>query len=157
MQTPSGTTATTTTATNVTAQLLPSKVIPPVTGGESGGSGTVTITLHVTKDASGKTTTATADFHATVNGFPVDSLFTAAHVHRGDAACSAPCPVVIDTTAITAPGVLFATRSGSIDKLGVTVNPATLADELLSNPSAFYFDVHTASNQNGVARGQLAK
>jgi hypothetical protein len=140
-----------------TATLLPASVVPRVTGGEETGRGAVTITLRVTANNSGVVTSATADFRATVNDFPFDSLFQAAHVHRGNAACQSPCPVVIDTTAITAPGVLFATRAGVIEKNGVALNPPGLATEMLNTPGDFYFDIHTAANQNGAARGQHIK
>jgi hypothetical protein len=33
----------------------------------------------------------------------------------------------------------------------------TQADGLLANPSAFYFNIHTAANTGGVARGQLTR
>jgi hypothetical protein len=45
------------------------------------------------------------------------------------------------------------TNRGRVDDL----SPLSLADELINNPGRFFFDVHTASNANGVARGRLAR
>ena len=45
--------------------------------------------------------------------------------------------------------------SGSITKNGINV-PADRAAAILSNPSAHYFNVHTALNPDGAIRGQLS-
>ena len=150
------TTAPTTTAAKptFTAQLLPSNEVPPITNAESTGSGNVTVTLNVTRDATGNITAATVDFLATFSGFPAGTVATVAHIHQGAATCA--CPVVI-STAIAAGEVTFPNGSGSLVKSGVTVSPVDLANALLNNPSGFYFNIHTANNPGGVARGQLAR
>src|SRR5258706_12837374 len=53
-----------------TATLLPANETTAVVGGDVSGSGTVTITMHPTKDAAGNVTAATADFTSTLAGFP---------------------------------------------------------------------------------------
>ena len=147
---------TTTAAANpvFTAQLLPSNEVPPIIGAEASGSGLMTITMHLTKDAAGSITAATVDFNGTFSGFPAGTVATVAHIHQGAATCA--CPVVI-STAIAAGEVTFPNGSGSLVKSGVTVSPVDLANALLNNPSGFYFNIHTANNPGGVARGQLAR
>jgi hypothetical protein len=46
--------------------------------------------------------------------------------------------------------------SGSFTETSVSV-PADIAQQMLANPSSFYFNVHTVSNPSGVARGQLVR
>lgn len=137
-----------------TAQLLPSNEVPPITNAESTGSGNVTVTLNLTKDAAGNVTAATVDFLATFSGFPPGTVATVAHIHQGAATCA--CPVVI-STAIAAGEVTFPNGSGSLVKSGVVVSPVDLANALLNNAAGFYFNIHTANNPGGVARGQLVR
>src|SRR5262245_52887512 len=65
------------------AQLLPSSVVPPVSGIEAGGSGSVTVTFKVKRGTTGEITSALADFQVTLAGFPVATALTTAHIHRG--------------------------------------------------------------------------
>lgn len=67
---------------------------------------------------------------------------TAAHIHRGAAGISGP-PVV----------TLAAPADGS--EQGCTAAPGALADEIESNPAAFYVNVHNTEYPNGAIRGQL--
>jgi hypothetical protein len=136
-----------------TATLLPANEVPAVTGAESGGTGTVTITMNLTRDGAGNVTAATADFSVSVTGFPAGMALTAAHIHPGGAG-AVGSPVV--NLGLAAGEVTFATGSGSFTKNGITV-AVTQADGLLANPSAFYFNIHTAANTGGVARGQLTR
>src|SRR5262245_41588654 len=53
-----------------TATLNPLQEVPAVIGPEAAGSGTATITLNVSKDASGNVTAATATFAVNLSGFP---------------------------------------------------------------------------------------
>src|SRR5207249_4895455 len=68
---------------------------------------------------------------------------SAAHIHRGIAGVAGP--VVVDFAPSFANG--FATGS-------VTTTPQ-LAAEILSNPTGFYVNVHTAEFPSGAMRGQL--
>src|SRR5262245_60311425 len=74
---PSGTTTHT-----FTAALRPSEETPPVTGAESAGSGTVTLTLNTTTDASGNVSAATATFAVNLTGFPAGTPINMAHIHQ---------------------------------------------------------------------------
>src|SRR5258708_5031413 len=79
----SGSTATTATNTTYTAQLSPANEVPAIVGAESTGSGSVTVTVKVTKDSTGAPVSATVDFVANFSGFPAGTALTAAHIHPG--------------------------------------------------------------------------
>jgi hypothetical protein len=146
-------TSPTTVAPKFTATLLPSNEVPPVTNADSTGSGTVTITFNLTKDSSGNVTAATADFNGTFTGFPNGTTLTAAHIHNGSTGANAG----VFVSAGLSPGeVTFPNGSGTLTK---TAQPMTVdeANAILANPSAFYFNIHTALNPGGAARGQLTR
>jgi hypothetical protein len=132
---------------------LPSNEVPPVTGPESTGSGTMTITFHLTKDAAGNVTSATADFNGTFSGFPAGTTLTGAHVHTGAAGVNGG---IVISTGITAGEIAFANGSGTLVKNGVAVT-GDVATGIINNPSGYYFNIHTDANRGGVARGQLVK
>jgi len=136
-----------------TATLLPSNEVPAVSNAERDGSGTVTITLNLTKDSGGTITAATADFAVTATGFPNGTALTAAHIHPGVAGQNGSPAVNL---ALTAGEVTFATGSGTFTKSNVTMT-VDQANSILANPAGFYFNIHTASNTGGVARGQLVR
>jgi hypothetical protein len=50
--------------------------------------------------------------------------------------------------------IVLSGGAGSFAKAGVTVTPA-VAQEIVSGPASFYFNVHSSMNAGGVARGQL--
>ena len=139
-----------------TADLRPANEVPAVTGPEASGSGTVTITFDVTRDAAGNITTATSTFVVNLQGFPSGTPFNTAHIHEGAATCA--CPVVVNTT-LTAAEALRASTTGSASftKSGIAVTPVELAQRIINNPAGFYFNVHSTLNPGGVARGQLVK
>lgn len=136
-----------------TASLSSANEVPPVTNAESTVSGNVAITLDTTKDSAGNITAATATFAVTLGGFPAGSTVTVAHIHEGAATCV--CPVVVSTT--LAPGqVTVASGLASFTRSGIAVDGA-LAQRIITTPGNFYFNVHTALNPSGVARGPLVK
>jgi len=136
-----------------TAALQPAQEVPAVNGPEAAGSGTATITVNLTKDASGNVTSATANFAVTLNGFPASTPINMAHIHVGGAGQSGD--VVVNTT--IAPGdVVLTNGSGSFNKSAIAV-PADIASQLMNGPAGFYFNVHSTLNPSGVARGQLVR
>lgn len=138
-----------------TANLLPANEAPtPVTNADATGSGTVTITMHNTKDASGNITASTADFTVTLTGFPAGTTLTGAHIHPGAAGVAGG---VIWSTGLTTGEVVLQNGSGTFTKLAATPADIATAQAILSNPAAFYFNVHTQLNPGGAARGQLVK
>jgi hypothetical protein len=149
----SSTTPTPTTPTNptFTATLSPANEVPPITNAESTVSGNASITLITVKDAAGNITSATATFVVNLTGFPAGSTVNIAHIHEGGTTCV--CPVVVNTS--LAPGdVTIVNGIASFTKAGIPVM-ADVAQRILNNPAGFYFNVHTALNGGGVARGVL--
>ena len=136
-----------------TAMLNPGEEVPAITGPESAGSGTATITLNVSKDTYGNITSGTAAFAATLTGFPAGTPINMAHIHQASAGQSGS--VVVNTT-IASGDVSLTGGTGSFNKSGITV-PADVASQMMANPSAFYFNVHSTLNPSGVARGQLVR
>ena len=127
---------------------------PPITGTEAGGTGNSTMTFDVTRDASGNITDAKVTFVVNLSGFPPGTPIILSHIHSGGASVNGP--VVIDTGLTPGGPVALANGSGSFTRT-VTV-PSTRFDvvnQILTNPSAFYFNSHTTLNPGGVARGQL--
>ena len=131
--------------------MLPINENPPVSGAEAAGSGTATITFNLTKDASGAITGGTVDFSASMTGFPNGTTLTAAHIHPGGPTVNGS---VLVNTGLAAGEVTMPAGSGTLTKTGITTSAANLT-QILANPGAFYFNIHTAANPGGVARGQL--
>lgn len=140
------------TTTTFTVPLAATNEVPAITNADANASGTGTITLNVTRDASGNIATATADFQITVTGFPDGTRVTDAHVHN--AAAGSNGGVVINAT-LTSGELAINNGGGSITKSGINV-PADRAAAILSNPAGHYFNVHTALNPDGAVRGQLS-
>jgi hypothetical protein len=135
------------------ASLMPASEVPPVTGAEAAGSGTVTITLRVTRDAANAVSSANADFQVALVNFPAGTSITGAHIHRG--ASGEVGEIVVNTG--LAPGEAVLTNgAGAFAKTGVNVT-AGIAQQILTNPGQFYFNAHSAQNADGVARGQLVR
>ncbi len=136
-----------------TAALSASKEVPPVTNAESGAAGTATLTLNTTRDAAGTITAATFDVTATFTGFPPGTVLTLAHIHQGvaDATGGVVVSMVPSAGEVTMPN-----GSGSYVKSGFPVSPVDVANQIIANPGRFYFNVSTALNPGGAARGQLS-
>jgi hypothetical protein len=151
----SSTEPTTSTPTKPTfrAALSPANEVPPVTNAESTGSGTATITLDTTTNASGQITAATATFVVNLSGFPAGTSMNIAHIHQGASTCA--CPVVVNT-GLTAGNNVLTTGSGTFTVAGIAVT-ADVASAILANPGNFYFNVHSTLNGGGAARGQLSR
>jgi hypothetical protein len=149
----SPTTPTNDTTPTFTATLRPADEVPSVTGTESTGTGTVTITMNVTKDTAGNITSAMATFAVNLNGFPAGTPVNMAHIHQ--AAVGQNGDVVVSTT-ISPGDVTMNNGGGTFTRSGVAVTP-DVAIQLLSNPAGFYFNIHSTLNPGGAARGQLTR
>jgi hypothetical protein len=134
-----------------TATMLPANEVPAIVGAEAGGSGSVTITFHLTRDATNTITAATVDFVASMSGFPAGTIVILAHIHSG--AAGVPGPVVINTN-IASGEVTMPNGSGSLVHTNSAPDLPTV-QAIINNPAAYYFNVHTPANAGGVMRGQL--
>jgi hypothetical protein len=135
-----------------TSTLLPANEVPAISGPETSGNGNSTITFHLTRDASGNITAATADFLATFTGFPAGVVGTAAHIHE---APSGVAGGIVLSTGATPGSFTLPNGSGSLVFNGVTVTPVDLMNRIIANPAGFYFNTHSQANPGGFARGQL--
>lgn len=136
-----------------TVPLRASSEVPPVTNSEANASGTATITFNVVRDSSGNVTSGTVDFNVSLTGFPNDTKLTAAHIHPGTAGVAGG--VLLGTGLSSADNIVLTNGSGTFSKIGVTPNNVADLQNILNNPSGFYFNVHTTVNPGGAVRGQL--
>ena len=137
-----------------TATLLAANETTTVVGGDVNGRGTVTITMHNTKDAAGNITASNADFTVNLSGFPAGTVLTGAHIHPGAAGVAGG---VIWNLALAAGEITLVDGTRTFTKTAVTPNDVATAQQILNNPAGFYFNVHTTVNTGGAVRGQLVK
>lgn len=142
-----------------TAILLPQNEVPPVTNADAPASGTMQMTMNVTRDGANNITGATYDFTVHVTGFPAGTTLTGAHIHNGPAGMNAP--VVVPVTLTPTTDTVLATGQSTIVKTGMTAqvaaNAASVAQNIFNNPPGNYFNVHTTVNGGGAIRGQLVR
>ena len=137
-----------------TAQLSPANEVPAIQGVEAGGRGFVIVTFNVPRDNSGGVTGAgTATFEIQTASFPDDSVAVAAHIHPGEAGRNGG---VLVSTGLT-PGDPIDLGPNSVTR--TLTAPVTQVDatNIVANPGAYYFNVHTSRNGSGVMRGQLIR
>jgi hypothetical protein len=141
-----------------TAVLLPGNEVPPVTNADASASGTMQLTMNITRDASNNITGATYDFVINFTGFPANTTLTGAHIHAAPAGTNSGVVVGLP---LTAADTAVPTGQGSITKTGVgpqvAANNATVAQNIVNNPAGNYFNVHTTVNGGGAIRGQLVR
>ena len=136
------------------AALQPANEVPPVTGTESAGHGSVQVQFDLTRDAAGAITGATATFYFQLSGYPAGTTIVGAHIHPAPAGINGP--VIISTGLATANTRVLDDGSGEFTFRGVIADPAVV-QQIINNPAAFYFNVHSPSNPGGFSRGQLAR
>ena len=130
------------TTTVFTAQLSPANEVPPVSNAESSGRGTAVITVHSDSN--------TIDFNVSMNSFPNGTVIRAAHIHPGAAGVAGG---VLVNTGLSSP-VTLDNGSGTFTFNGVAAKAEDVT-AILAAPQNFYFNIHSAQNGAGVARGQL--
>jgi CHRD domain len=136
-----------------TAILLPANEVPAITDNEAGGSANATITFNLAKDSAGTITAASFDLSVTAAGFPAGTALTKAHIHAGGAGANGG---IFVNVGLADGEITFASGGGSFSKTAIALS-VDQASAILANPSAFYFNIHTARNPDGVARGQLSR
>lgn len=146
----------TSTRPTFTADLRPANEVPPISDAEASGSGNVTVTFDITRDAANNITAATATFVVNLSGFPAGTPINIAHIHQSPAGTNG---TIVISTSLQAGEVVLANGSGSFTKSGIPVQQQFLASvqQILDNPSGFYFNVHSTAHPGGVARGQLVR
>jgi hypothetical protein len=135
------------------ATLTTDNEVPPVTNAQAGATGVMNITINASRDAAGAIIAAGVTFNGTLANFPAGTIITAAHIHPGAAGTNGG---IIVNTGITAGEITLATGSGTLVKSGIAIS-TDLANQIIANPSAFYFNAHTALNPGGAVRGQLVR
>jgi hypothetical protein len=140
-------------APTFTSELLPGNEVPPVTGPDAAGRGSVTMTLNLTRDGAQNITAATADFQVSLTGFPANTTLTGAHIHPGRAGSNGG---IIINTGITSGEINLPAGATTFSRTGRNVTPE-VAQNLLNDPAGFYFNVHTTLNTGGAVRGQMIR
>jgi hypothetical protein len=138
------------------ANLSGQNEVPPITNAESGGTGTATITLNLTRDASNNITGGTASWTFNVAGLPNGTTLILNHIH--EAAPGVNGGVVINSglsagTALVLPNGTLANQTFS--NLTPQNNDFGVFQRMITNPNGFYFNVHSPLNGGGVIRGPL--
>lgn len=136
------------------ATLIPSNEVPPVSNAESVGHGAVQVQFDLTRDAAGTITAATATFYFQLTGYPAGTTIVGAHIHPAPAGMNGP--VIISTGLATANTRVLSNGSGEFTFRDVFVDPARV-QQIINNPGAFYFNVHSPANPGGFSRGQLVR
>jgi len=132
------------------AALLPSNEVPPITNAESSGTGTATITFDTTTSG-GNVTAASVTFVANLTGFPAGTTVILGHIHKAPAGVAGG--VVISANVTATP---LATGTGTLTLSNASADPAVVQD-ILNNPSQYYFNLHSTLNPGGFVRGQLSR
>jgi hypothetical protein len=138
---------------NFTAILLPSNEVPAITNADANSSGTMQLKMNLTRDSGGAISSATGDFTVNLTGFPANTTLTGAHIHPGVAGVNGG---VIVSLGLTTGEFVLSSGQMTFSKNSITI-PAATAQQILDNPAAFYFNVHTTINTGGATRGQLVK
>jgi len=121
-----------------------------ISGAEAAATGSATVKINITKDAAFNIVSASADFDVNVSGFPAGSSVNISHIHPGDLNSTGG---ILVNTGLVAGEVVLSNGSGSFHKT-VSVDGA-VAQSVVSNPAAFYFNVHSTANPGGVLRAQM--
>jgi hypothetical protein len=136
------------------ALLQPANEVPPIGGSESSGHGAMQVQFDLTRDAAGNVTAATGTFYVQLTGYPPGTTVVGAHIHPGVAGINGP--VIISTGLATANTRVLDNGSGEFTFRGVFSDPVVV-QQILNNPSTFYFNVHSTNNPGGFSRGQLVR
>lgn len=137
------------------AVLLPSNEVPAIS---INASGAATVWLHVVRDAGGQITSASTDFNVTYQ-FPSEIRITGLHIHSGRAGANGP--VTINSGILGGAPIVSTTGRGVINLQGQTPSSdapgMATVNGMLSDPTAYYVNLHTTDNPGGVIRGQLQR
>jgi hypothetical protein len=137
----------------LTGQLVPSNEVTAVTNKDLSGVGEAVVTLHVTQDAYGTITAASADFAIYALNLQGSGSIISSQISQGAAGIAGP--VVVDSGVSQGSSVPLLAGGATFFKQGLAVSPTT-AQDLIADASGFYFNVQTDSNPDGAIRAQLS-
>jgi hypothetical protein len=135
-----------------TATLSAANEVPPIANAESTATGDATITITPTRDANNAITGGSVTMAFNMRNLTPASSITLAHIHTGAAGVNGG--ILVNTNLSPATAIATPAGSASFERSGLTAEAATI-NSIVANPAGFYFNVHTALNPGGVARGQL--
>ena len=136
------------------ADLKTSNEVPAIANAEASCTGKGTFVLNTTKDSAGKITAATADFDLSVAACPANTALTLFHVHKAAAGANGSPVVTGKGDAANPIALATGATASNITRTAITVDP-TVANDIITAPSGYYFNVHSTVNGGGVIRGQL--
>ena len=129
---------------------------PPSTGAETTARGDVRIEFRLNRDSGNAVTGAAVTFIVNLTGFPAGSNWTLAHIHEGVSGVAGGVRVNTGLSLATAiPLVNGGVTNQRFEN--IQFNDVTIINNILNNPSGFYFNAHTAANPSGAVRGQLVR
>lgn len=122
-------------------------------GGEASCTGQARMVLRARLDPVGKITSATAQFSFFVRSCPDGTQISLAHIHQGPAGQTGA--VRIDAgLGRSAPTPTKAGEVG-LNVENVNVSDFALVADVIANPAAYYFNVHSVLHPQGLVRGQM--
>ena len=137
------------------SQLSAANEVPPITNAESTGRGGVSITLTIPRDSAGNPSgDGTATFVIQVSGFAPGTPAIGAHIHPGVAGMNGG--IVVNTLVTPAAPIVMADGTANVTISNITIT-RDIATQIMANPAAYYFNVHTPTNPTGAVRGQLSR
>jgi uncharacterized protein (TIGR03437 family) len=135
-------------------RMIPENETPPIGGQTWNGVGA--FELLVTRDANNAVTSAYAIFDLAYQGFPAGTTFTGFHIHTGGAQVAGPVTI---NSGLRGPVAVGANGTGSLHyETEVDLSGAgalNAVNGVISNPSGFYINAHTADAPSGAIRSQL--
>ena len=139
-----------------TADMKSENEVPPIANEEKTGSGKGTMTVDLTRDASGKITAAKVSVDVTFTGFPATAAIIIGHIH-GPAAAGVNAGVKIPLKTDQDVPIPLTGGAGTFKKADIAVTDLDLIQQVIDSPSNWYMNFHSKLNPGGVIRAQLVK
>lgn len=136
------------------ADLRSSDEVPPIVGAEAACAGQGRLVLRARLDPAGKITSATAQLSFLVNRCPDDTKIILAHVHQ--AATGQNGAVKIDSGLTASEPLAMGAGGIGFNVEDIAVPDLAVVSDIITNPSSYYFNVHSSLHASGVIRGQLS-
>jgi len=109
--------------------------------------------LRARLDPAGKITSATAQFSFFVRSCPDGTQISLAHIHQGPAGQNGA--VRIDAGLGTSAPTPTKAGEVGLNVENVNVSDFALVADVIANPAAYYFNVHSVLHPQGLVRGQM--